>query len=392
MSGKRHLIAAVALVLCASFAAAALSALLVSAHCARLQYGLLGAVCARAVEREPQAQRALSAALKACAQENPEERLESGALTAWGYRASDFAGPAYKRIVAFAAAGGLAGASLGLFALFCRRRAENKKIRELTAYLAQARQGKAGILSALGEDDFSKLEDEIYKTVTSLHQTKEEAVRVRDGFAQNLSHIAHQIKTPVTAISLAVQRMEGEPEAARQVEGQLARLTNLTEALLLLARLDAGALRLEPEETDVFTLLTLAADGLQELFSASGASVIIPEMGEMLISADMDWTMEAVMNVMKNCLEHGGSAAVHCAYAQNPLYTEILIWDEGKGFAKEELPHLFERFYRGPNARGGGVGLGLALAKEIIERQNGTIRALNRPEGGALFEIRFYSH
>ena len=83
---------------------------------------------------------------------------------------------------------------------------------------------------------------------------------------------------------------------------------------------------------------------------------------------------------------------VHCSYGQNPLYTEILIWDEGDGFVKKDIPHLFERFYRGENTREGGIGIGLALAKEVIERQNGTIRAENRSEGGARFTIRFYRH
>lgn len=98
------------------------------------------------------------------------------------------------------------------------------------------------------------------------------------------------------------------------------------------------------------------------------------------------------MNLMKNCMEHGKGGEIHCSYAQNPLYTQILIWDEGEGFAKEDIPHLFERFYRGQNAGEGGIGIGLALAKEIIERQNGAIRAGNGPDGGALFEIRFYRH
>ncbi len=93
---------------------------------------------------------------------------------------------------------------------------------------------------------------------------------------------------------------------------------------------------------------------------------------------------------MKNSLEHSEGGTVYCSYAQNPLYTEILIWDEGRDFARADLPHLFERFYRGQNAREGGIGIGLSLAKEIVERQNGTIRAENRLEGGACFRVRFY--
>ena len=159
-----------------------------------------------------------------------------------------------------------------------------------------------------------------------------------------------------------------------------------------MSRIDAGTIFLQKKEIDVFTVLVLAADNLQELFTGSGTSVDIPELGEMMITADLDWTMEAIMNLMKNCMEHSDGGTVRCSYAQNPLYTEILIWDDGEGFAKEDLPHLFERFYRGQNAGEGGIGIGLALAKEMIERQNGTIRAKNRPGGGALFEIRFYSH
>lgn len=278
---------------------------------------------------------------------------------------------------------------------FLRRKwSMRRRLQELTVYLEQANAGEAPVLSALGEDELSKLEDEIYKTVTYLYQTREEAVRAKNEFAHNLSNIAHQIRTPITAISLCVQTMEGKAGKAEreQIQRQLMRLTHLEEALLLLARLDAGTLVLERKETDVYTLLALAADNLQEIFAQYAVSVEVPELGEMTLQADLDWTMEAVMNLMKNCAEHNAGGCVHCFYEQNPLYTEILVRDEGAGFDREELPHLFERFYRGKNAGEGGIGIGLALAKEIIERQNGTIRAKNLPEGGACFEIRFYRH
>lgn len=269
---------------------------------------------------------------------------------------------------------------------------KRQRMRELTEYLEQVNTGNAPILSSLGEDDLSKLEDEIYKTVTYLYQTREEAVRAKKEFAQNLSNIAHQIKTPLTAISLCVQTMEGEEGKGEQIQRQLMRLTHLEEALLLLARLDAGTLALKREETDVYTLLMLAADNLQEIFSQWEVSADIPELEKMAVKVDLDWTMEAVMNLMKNCAEHNAGGCVHCLYEQNPLYTEIRIQDEGVGFDRGDLPHLFERFYRGKNAGEGGIGIGLALAKEIIERQNGTIRAKNLPEGGACFEVRFYRH
>ena len=294
----------------------------------------------------------------------------------------------------FAAAGFLAGILLFIFIFLYRNKMLAKRIQALTDYLEQANIGKADILSSFGEDDFSKLEDEIYKTVTFLYQTKDAAVQAKNDFAENLSNIAHQIKTPITAISLSVQMMKQDfaGKHLEQIEKQLIRLTHLEEALLILARLDAGTLLLQKDKVDVFTALVLAADNLQELFAGSGTSIDIPEMGEAVITADLEWTMEALMNLMKNCMEHNRGGIIHCSYAQNPLYTEIFIRDEGEGFVREDIPHLFERFYRGKNAGEGGIGIGLALSKEIIERQNGTIRAKNAAEGGALFEIRFYSH
>lgn len=99
------------------------------------------------------------------------------------------------------------------------------------------------------------------------------------------------------------------------------------------------------------------------------------------------------MNLMKNCMEHskyGGT--VHCDYSSNPLYAEILIWDDGEGFQAEDIPHLFERFYRGKGAAGNGIGIGLSLAHSIFELQNGNITARNLRSGGACFEIRIYAH
>lgn len=411
MSRRHNGIVILGLVLSVSLIAAAASFMLASCRYSRMQYNLLNAVCGEVLGREPEARNILLSALKEYkggnAGEKTGEKAEEDVLSALGYRRSDFSDPFAGQNAALAAAGALPGFFLFIMTFFYRNQKENRRIQALADYLEQVNTQKAAILCASGEDDFSKLEDEIYKTVTFLYQTRDAAVQAKNDFAENLSNIAHQIKTPITALSLSVQMMkqdlyEGEnfPSSAssapgrhlEQAEKQILRLTHLEEALLVLSRIDAGTIFLQKKEIDVFTVLVLAADNLQELFTGSGTSVDIPELGEMMITADLDWTMEAIMNLMKNCMEHSDGGTVRCSYAQNPLYTEILIWDDGEGFAKEDLPHLFERFYRGKNAGEGGIGIGLALAKEMIERQNGTIRAKNRPGGGALFEIRFYSH
>lgn len=409
MSGRKDMLVTFGLVVSVSLIASALTAMFVSAYDSRNCFALLNGICGEVAEQEAEAKQIIAAALKEYTDGNADEdaggEIEDDILSSLGYRIADFSGTGYRQNAFFTSIGLLAGSLLFIFT-FCRRnQLEAKRIRALADYLEQVNTGKAIILSTSGEDDFSKLEDEIYKTVTFLFQTKEAAVQAKNGFAKNLSNIAHQLKTPITAMSLTVQMMKQEfaniasahqvrnvSDYPEQMEKQLLRLSHLEEALLVLARIDAGTLPLQEKETDVYTMLVLAADNLSELLAGSGIAIDIPELGEMMVAADLDWTMEAIMNLMKNCMEHSNGDAVHCSYAQNPLYTQILIWDDGKGFAKEDMPHLFERFYRGKDTGEGGIGIGLALAKEIIERQNGTIRASNKEDGGALFEIRFYSH
>ena len=414
MSGWKNSFVTLGFVLSVSLIASAVSVLFVSRHYSRLSFDLINIVCGEIAEQDPDAKKVISAALKEYTGGNADGTAEEDILSALGYRISDFSGSAYGQNILYVLLGFLAGILLFVLTFMYRNKTEAMRIQALADYLEQVNTGQAVILSASGEDHFSKLEDEIYKTVTFLYQTKDTAMQARNHFAENLSNIAHQVKTPITAISLSVQMLKqaisGQCSSCpypdfksanriplhysqlEQIEKQLLRLTHLEEALLLLSRIDAGTLLLQKDEVDVFTLLVLAADNLQELFAGSGASVDIPELGEMMISADLDWTMEALMNLLKNCMEHSKGGTIHCTYAQNPLYTEIIIRDHGEGFPKEDIPHLFERFYRGRNAKDGGIGIGLALSKEIIERQNGTIRAKNMPEGGACFEIRFYSH
>ncbi len=403
MSGRKNLVILFGFVAAVSLISSAVTAMLLSCHYSRLQFDLVNVICGEVLEQEPEMRNIVSAALKEYTGGNADGVAMRDVLSVLGYRISDFSDSSVTHHMIFAIIGFLAGMVLFAVTFAFRNKTEAKRIEELSDYLEQVNMGKAVVLSVSGEDLFSRLEDEIYKTVTFLYQTKDAAVQARNDFAENLSNIAHQIKTPITAISLSLQTLsempvkeEYENDRMEQIKKQLNRLIYLEESLLVLSRLDAGTLMFQKEDVDVFTLLVLAADNLQELFADSGTSIDIPESGEMAVTADLNWTMEAVMNVMKNCMEHNAGGTVHCSYGQNPLYTEILIWDEGEGFAGEDIPHLFKRFYRGKNAdaggniRGGGIGIGLALSKEIIEHQNGTIRAKNLPNGGACFEIRFY--
>ena len=353
------------------------------------------ALCETIVANSPAAEPQLLAALKAYHALPEQELRGNDYLERYGYRASDFCygfppGTVLFPVLFFLAAAGAFGGAISL-----ARRKNRKRIAGLTAYLEQVNTGAGGTLVQTQEDEYSHLQDELYKTVTSLYQTRETAVAAKKHFAENLANIAHQLKTPITAAFLSLQLMEKESPGlyAEQVRQQLKRLHRLEESLLTLSQIAAGTLPLKREKVDLYTVLNLAADNLNDLLRKNHITVEIPENGCIEFWGDLEWTMEALINLIKNCMEHSKpGGVVHCDYAGNPLYVEIRVWDDGAGFAAEDLPHLFERFYRGRRAAPGGIGIGLALARSIFELQNGTLTACNLQNGGACFEIRIYRH
>ena len=349
------------------------------------QLALLDSFCTVLVARAPETADAVYALVK---DGTFAGQAAPGILAALGYRPGDFAaGTGWL----FAVAG--AALALGLALLggtfFLSRRAAHRQRQQLIRLLEAARTGQPLPLltgDGMAEGSYARLADEIQKTVTELALTRQAAVAARDRFAQNLANIAHQLKTPLTALSLAAQSAGVDSMAA-----PLARLTGLEESLLLLARLDTGALPLHPEPCDLYTLLMMAADNLESLAESAGVTLDIPELEPIPVTCDPDWTMEALLNLMKNCVEHApAGSAVRCSCRRNALYTEVVLQDAGAGFSPADLDHLFERFYRGEHPSPHSTGLGLAIAKELLERQNALVHAENAPDGGGRFVVRFY--
>lgn len=358
-------------------------------------YENVSAFCETLLQENPDAEEQVLSALKKYDDYTSQQIDGNAFLEQYGYRIENF----YKGM-----GWEFPAASIGLFLLiagcftasagYARRRSQ-KRIEELTNYLEQINVGTEGLILQKKEDEFSRLQDEMYKTVTELFRTKEAAVKAKKNFAKNLANIAHQLKTPITAAFLSLQLMEKTAPNGygEQIRKPLERLNSLEEALLTLSKIDTGTLQLEHSSVDLYTALNLAAENLSELLADKKVEVYIPYQGCAEITGDLEWTMQAFMNLIKNCMEHsprGGT--IFCDYFCNPLYRQVRIWDEGEGFDPEDIPHLFERFYRGKRTVGNGMGIGLSLARSVIELQNGNITARNLPEGGACFEIRFYSH
>lgn len=279
------------------------------------------------------------------------------------------------------------------------RRRNSDRINDITDYLKQVNTGCESIVRKLGEDDFSHLEDELSKIVTELRQTREQALKGRQALAGNLADIAHQLKTPITSMSLMTQLLSENCEADKagyieRIDRQLAHMERLISTLLTLSQLDAGTLELKEEPVDVQVLLIKALEPIEDILHRKNIVLNYPEndpekMAE--FTGDMHWSTEAFSNILKNCLEYteeGGAISIN--WCENPLYTEIVIKDNGSGFLREDLPHLFKRFYKGKNARKDSIGIGLSFAKAIVEKQNGVIHAANAIEGGAEFNVKFY--
>lgn len=391
--GKRNLAVLMPMAVCLIFMAAMMA---FGAHTYRqTAFEHLSKFCEILLEENPESEVMVLSALKKYHALTAQEIGGAAFLAQYGYQSRGFGSGISGGLFIFAAALFGVAACGFLFPVWYLNRRSRMRITELTDYLEQVNTGAAGTLIQTKEDDFSRLQDEIYKTVTSLYQTREAAVRAKANFADNLANIAHQVKTSITAALLSLQLMEKKtPNCYIEPVGrQLFRLSRLEEALLTLSEIDAGTLHLENSRVDLYTALNLAADQLDDLMKKENISVDIPDHGCIEICGDMEWTMEALMNLMKNCMEHSVSGGtIHCDYSGNPLYAEIRIWDDGVGFEAEDIPHLFERFYRGKGAAGNGIGIGLSLARSVFELQNGNITAQNLPDGGACFEIRVYSH
>lgn len=246
------------------------------------------------------------------------------------------------------------------------------------------------------EGELSLLRNEVVKLTVRLREQAEQLKKDKILLADSIADISHQIRTPLTALNLLTVSMRSQELTKEDRRVKLMEMSQLLEriewqisALLKAARLDAGTVELEKQEISLKRLIEKAAEPLLISMELREQELLLDLSGN--FCGDFMWTAEAVGNILKNCTEHvpaGGKISVTAR--ENALYSEILISDTGEGFDTEDLPHLFERFYKGKNAGSQSIGIGLALARMIIVRQDGIIKAENQKDKGALFTIKFY--
>jgi signal transduction histidine kinase len=246
------------------------------------------------------------------------------------------------------------------------------------------------------EGELSILQSEITKMMLRIREQNNALKKEKEHLADSLADIAHQLRTPLTSVTLILSLLENNPDEderkdlIRETEELLVRMDWLITSLLKLSRLDAGIVVFQKEQIDVNNLIRAALHQLLIPMELHNIALQINVPKGIKIWGDSNWLSEAIQNIFKNCMEStGDNGKIDIVCEDNLLFTEVTIHDNGVGFKKEDLPCLFNRFYRGKNSSTAGYGIGLALCKTIITRQGGTITAQNHPQGGAIFVIRF---
>lgn len=280
-----------------------------------------------------------------------------------------------------------------------RRRKVEKQIEDLISYLTRV-QDRLDLpeMEQFREGQLSILQSEIYKVVVLLREAYSEELSQKRYMADMLSDISHQIKTPISAITIMTDLLE-EPELsdeqrldyADKIDKQAKRITWLIRNLLTLAQLQADVLELKKESVYVKDILRDIQDSLEIMAELKGIQLICESDAAICISCDKHWMTEALLNIVKNSVEHtneGGTVKVQVV--QDTIATHIHIVDDGEGIDSKHLPHIFERFYKAGNASANSIGIGLAMAKQIILKQNGTITVASKKGVGTDLYIKLF--
>lgn len=282
------------------------------------------------------------------------------------------------------------------FIVFTKRRYD--RINDLTVTIDRILRGDEIIsIKSFEEGELSILESDVQKMLVRLRDQRDKLEKDKSFLSDSIADISHQLKTPLTSINLILSLLQASDiteerrnELLRELSSLITKTEYLVSVLLKLSRLDAGTVKFEKKENELSRIIEKAAEPILIPMDIKNQK-LITEVGNISLNCDYGWCIEAFGNILKNCAEHTPeNGVVTVRAADTPIYTEIIISDTGNGFDEEDIPHLFERFYKGKSSSKDSFGIGLNLAGMIISAHNGKISAENAPSGGAKFTIRFY--
>lgn len=271
-----------------------------------------------------------------------------------------------------------------------------KKIADLNNYLSLVCAGNYMIdINDNTEGELSILKNNLYKVIVLLRSKNELLEKDKIYLADSLADISHQLKTPLTSLMVMVDLLKDEKNIDKQkefisiIEIQISKIKWLVENLLKLSKLDAGTIKFKKEKIDVLSVITKSLSPFLVQMEMKNIS-LETTINDFSFTGDLNWTSEAVENIIKNCIEHtDDNGKLNIETGVTNIYSYIKITDNGCGIKKKDLPHIFERFYQGENSSKESVGIGLALAKTIVENQGGSIEVTSEENVGTEFIIKF---
>ncbi len=282
---------------------------------------------------------------------------------------------------------------------------QNKKISEITKYIEDINRGIYTLsIQENSEDELSILKNELYKITVMLREQSENSIKDKMQLKKSLEDISHQLKTPLTSIIIMLDNLLDNPnmdvdirnDFIKSIYREISNINFFIQALLKLSKFDVNTIKFNRKEEKIRDIIDQAQQNVETLCDLRKIKIeTIPDFGQAPfrnpeVVCDIKWQVEAITNIIKNCVEHSESGTkISIKYGKNDLYSEILIEDQGSGIDPEDLKHIFERFYKGKNSRKDSVGIGLSLAKTIIEKDNGYITVESEIGKGSKFCIRY---
>lgn len=272
-------------------------------------------------------------------------------------------------------------------------------IREITNYMKEINQRNYTLgICDNGEGKLSILRNEVYKTTLMLREESENLKNEKIILKDSISDISHQLKTPLTSILIMLDNIIDNPKMEEEtkndfiknVQHQVENINFLIVSLLKISRLDADAVEFKQENIFVDKLIKKTIENVSVLKVDKHVNIEVKGDTKITFLGDYHWELEALTNILKNAIEHSKeNGFVKIDVVENPMYTKISIKDEGIGMSKKDLQNIFKRFYKGEESSRDSIGIGLSLAKKIIEKDNGLIKVDSNKGVGTTFEIRY---
>lgn len=283
--------------------------------------------------------------------------------------------------------------------VFKYNHSESKKINEITKYIEEINRGNYKLnIEENTEDELSILKNELYKITIMLKEVAENSQKDKTTLKDSLSDISHQIKTPITSILIMLDNIlsdENMPEDIKKdfikdIKREIVNIKFLVESILKLSKIDSNSIKFIKKEVLIKDIINEAVKNVSMLSGLKNIEIIVSGDDSIKTICDLKWQVEAITNILKNCIEHSyENRKIYINYNQNNMYTELKIEDNGTGIDAKDLPHIFERFYKGKNSSSDSVGIGLALSKSIIESNNGYIQVDSKLNKGTTFIIKY---